>query len=344
MNIENMSKKELIELISLNADSLDKSISDLALKIKRENYGDSIYARGLIEISNICKNNCYYCGIRAENENIKRYRLTKEEILDCCKTGNELEFKTFVLQGGEDLYYTDTIMCDIIESIKNEYPDCAVTLSIGEKSKESYKAYKGAGADRFLLRHETADNIHYSKLHPKNLSLDKRKKCLYDLKDLGFQVGAGFMVGSPYQTYDNLADDLLFLKDLNPEMVGIGPFLPHCDTPFCDFEKGSYTLTITMIALTRILLPQVLLPATTALATLNPQKGRIDGFMAGANVVMPNLSPTEHRKKYSLYDNKLSTGNEAAQSIKLLEKEIRDAGFVLDMSRGDNVRYKEGLK
>lgn len=342
MNIHHMNKNELTELIRLNSEYTDKSIMESALSKKQEHYGNTVFARGLIEISNICKNNCYYCGIRADNKNVKRYRLTKEEVLKCCKTGNELGFQTFVLQGGEDLYYTDKVMCDIISSIKELYPDCAVTLSIGEKSKETYMAYKRAGADRFLLRHETADSCHYQKLHPKNLSLETRKKCLYDLKDCGFQVGAGFMVGSPFQTFENLADDLLFLKELEPQMVGIGPFLPHHETPFANHKKGSYSLTITMLSLTRLLLPKVLLPATTALATLNPERGRIDGFLAGANVVMPNLSPAENRKDYSLYDDKLSTGNEAAQSIKLLEEEIKKAGFILDMSRGDNVDFKKG--
>lgn len=342
MNIHQMNKNELIEIIRLNSEYTDKSIIDSALSLKKEYYGDKIFARGLIEISNICKNNCYYCGIRAENKNVIRYRLSKDEILECCQTGYDLGFRTFVMQGGEDLYYTDKFMCDIISSIKEKYPECAVTLSIGEKSKETYKAYKNAGADRFLLRHETANSCHYKKLHPENLTLESRKKCLYDLKDCGFQVGAGFMVGSPYQTFENLAEDLLFLKELEPQMVGIGPFLPHHETPFKDFDKGSYSLTITMLALTRILLPKVLLPATTALATLNPERGRLDGFLAGANVVMPNLSPQDHRKDYSLYDDKLSTGNEAAQSIKLLEKEIKKAGFTLDMSRGDNVDFMKG--
>lgn len=342
MNIHQMNKNELTELIRLNSEYTDKSIMDSALSKKQEHYGNTVFARGLIEISNICKNNCYYCGIRKDNKNVTRYRLTKDEILECCKTGNDLGFQTFVLQGGEDLYYTDKVMCDIISSIKELYPDCAVTLSVGEKSKETYMAYKKAGADRYLLRHETADSCHYQKLHPQNLSLETRKKCLYDLKDCGFQVGAGFMVGSPFQTFENLADDLLFLKELEPQMVGIGPFLPHHETPFANYNKGSYSLTITMLSLTRLLLPKVLLPATTALATLNPEKGRIDAFLAGANVVMPNLSPFKNRKDYSLYDDKLSTGNEAAQSIKLLEEEIKKAGFILDMSRGDNVDFKKG--
>ncbi len=339
MNIYQMNKQELTELIKLNSEKTDTSLLDEALLTKKKYYGDKIFVRGLIEISNICKNNCYYCGIRADNKDVLRYRLTKEDILSCCKTGYELGFKTFVLQGGEDSYYTDKIMCDIISSIKELYPECAVTLSIGEKSKKTYKAYKNAGADRFLLRHETADDCHYQKLHPENLSLKSRKKCLYDLKECGFQVGAGFMVGSPYQTYENLAEDLLFLKELEPQMVGIGPFIPHHNTPFKSFPKGSYSLTITMLALTRLMLPSVLLPATTALATLDNKNGRADGFFAGANVVMPNLSPKAHRKDYSLYDGKLSTGSEAAQSINNLKEEIERIGFSLDMSRGDNIEF-----
>lgn len=339
MNIGQMNKQELSELIKSNSQITDKALLDKALLTKKEYYGDKIFVRGLIEISNICKNNCYYCGIRADNKDVLRYRLTKEDILACCKTGHDLGFNTFVLQGGEDLYYTDKIMCDIISSIKEQYPECAVTLSIGEKSKKTYMAYKNAGADRFLLRHETADDCHYQKLHPKNLSLESRKKCLYDLKDCGFQVGAGFMVGSPYQTYKNLAEDLLFLKELEPQMVGIGPFIPHHNTPFKNFPKGSYQLTITMLALTRLLLPSVLLPATTALATLDKKNGRADGFLAGANVVMPNLSPKNHRKDYSLYDGKLSTGNEAAQGLNALRKEVEKIGFSLDMSRGDNIEF-----
>ncbi len=344
MDIHQLNKTELTELIEINSTNTDIALQNEALSIKKKYYGDSIFARGLIEISNICKNNCYYCGIRAENKNVKRYRLSKEEILECCKTGHELGFHTFVLQGGEDLYYTDKLMCEIISSIKEKYPDCAVTLSIGEKSKETYMAYKNAGADRYLLRHETADSCHYQKLHPKDLSLKSRKRCLYDLKDCGFQVGAGFMVGSPYQTFENLADDLLFLKELKPEMVGIGPFIPHHDTPFKEFNSGSYQLTITMLVLTRLMLPSVLLPATTALATLNKEKGRTDGFLSGANVVMPNLSPEAYRKDYSLYDNKLSSGNEAAQSIAILKEEVEKNGFVLDMSRGDNIEFlRKGL-
>ena len=334
-----MNKKELTELISENTTTTNKDILKNALETKIKYYGNNIYARGLIELSNICKNNCYYCGIRASNSELNRYRLSKQEILSCCKEGYELGFRTFVLQGGEDLYYTDIIMCDIINSIKKSFSDCAVTLSIGEKSESTYRAYKLAGADRFLLRHETANATHYSKLHPEDMTLESRKKCLYTLKNLGYQVGAGFMVGSPYQTIENLAEDLLFLKELEPHMVGIGPFIPHGKTPFKDFLKGGYQQTLSMLALTRLMLPKVLLPATTALATINPQNGRKDAFLAGANVVMPNLSPLKHIKDYSLYDNKLSTGKEAAQSILALKNDIEKLGFVLDMSRGDNVDF-----
>lgn len=341
MNIKELNLKELTEIIRDNSNKINPELLSAALLEKQKFYQNKIYARGLIEFTNICKNNCLYCGIRAKNTNVKRYRLTKDEIMSCCKNGHELGFSTFVLQGGEDLYFTDDYMCDIIYSIKSKYPDCAVTLSIGEKTKETYKSYKSAGADRFLLRHETADSEHYKKLHPEDMSLETRKKCLYTLKELGFQTGAGFMVGSPYQDFTNLAKDLLFLKELEPEMVGIGPFLPHCDTPFARKSGGSFELTITMLALTRLILPKVLLPATTALATLNPDNGRKMAFSAGANVVMPNLSPIEHREEYSLYNNKLSLGNEAAEGIKILKRQIEAAGFELDMSRGDNVDFQE---
>ena len=340
MNIKNLSKKELTELIEKNSGQLDPEIGKEAYIEKEKYYQNRIFARGLIEFTNICKNNCLYCGIRGENKNIHRYRLNKEQILSCCKVGSELGFSTFVLQGGEDLYFTDEKMCDIIYSIKSHYPDCAITLSIGEKTKKTYQAYKNAGADRYLLRHETANEKHYGMLHPHDMSLENRKRCLYDLMEIGFETGAGFMVGSPYQTYENLAEDLLFLKELKPHMVGIGPFLPHHDTPFKDFKNGSFELTITMLALTRLMLGDVLLPATTALATLKPDIGRTKAFLVGANVVMPNLTLSEYRDDYLLYDNKLSSGNEAAQSIKNLEKEIMKSGNILDMSRGNNVRLK----
>ena len=330
----NFSKSELIEIIKANENKIDRDLQRSADKVRQEYYGNSVYVRGLIEFTNYCKNDCYYCGIRRGNKNVARYRLSKEEILSRCEAGDRLGFKTFVLQGGEDPYFTDDIICDIVSSIKERYPDCAVTLSIGEKSRESYKAYFDAGADRFLLRHETADESHYNRLHPASMSLKNRKRCLYDLKEIGYQVGAGFMVGSPYQTAENIADDILFLAELRPHMVGIGPFIPHDDTPFRDFKAGSLELTCTALSLTRLTLPYVLLPSTTALGTIAPN-GRELGILSGANVVMPNLSPAEVRDSYSLYNNKLSSGAEAAESVKELARRMEKIGYKIDFSVGD---------
>lgn len=329
-----LNREELITLINQNIESINPQLLDAANKTREAYYGKKVYFRGLIELSNYCKNDCYYCGIRRSNKNAHRYRLTKEEILSCCKTGYDLDFRTFVLQGGEDPYYTDEIMTDIVSTIKTHYPDCAITLSLGEKSYETYKKYFEAGADRYLLRHETATDNHYAKLHPKEMTLENRKKCLYALKEIGFQVGAGLMVGSPYQTVENLVDDLLFLKELDPQMVGIGPFIPHQDTQFAKEKSGTVDMTILMLALTRLLLPKALLPATTALGTIDPL-GREKGLKAGANVVMPNLSPTNVRKDYSLYDNKICTGDEAAECRYCIAGRIEKAGFIPDLSRGD---------
>lgn len=298
-------------------------------------FGNKIYIRGLIEFTNYCRNDCYYCGIRHSNTNAERYRLTKEEILQCCENGHELGFRTFVLQGGEDPWFNDERMIDIIKSIKQNYPDCAITLSIGEKSKESYRKFREAGADRYLLRHETADEAHYRYLHPENLSLSNRKQCLYDLKELGYQIGAGFMVGAPGQTMENLAEDLVFLKKLNPHMAGIGPFIPHHDTKFAKEEPGSVELTLFLLSVIRIMLPKVLLPATTALGTLDP-RGREKGFQAGANVVMPNLSPVKNRKQYELYDNKICTGEEAAECRGCLSRRAESVGYEIVTDRGDS--------
>ena len=335
MDITGLNKKELTELIQ--NPPVDLGVE--AVRVKTEHYGNRVFARGLIEFTNYCKNNCLYCGIRLGNKNAVRYRLSKEEIIKCCEKGNELGFSTFVLQGGEDTKYTADDICDIVFSIKNLYPDKAITLSIGEKSREEYKMYKSAGADRYLLRHETADDVHYNRLHPKNMKLSDRKKCRYTLKELGYQTGAGFMVGSPYQTSAELAEDLLFLKELQPEMVGIGPFIPHCDTPFGEFSGGGIENTLTMLSLTRLMLPKALLPATTALATLDSENGRKRGFMAGANIVMPNLTPKIQRENYSLYNNKASSGNEDAAEIEHLREEISSIGGVLDMSRGDHCSF-----
>lgn len=309
-------------------------LKDEASKTSQKYFDHKVYTRGLIELSNYCKNDCYYCGIRRSNKNVKRYRLTKEEILACCKQGYDLEFRTFVLQGGEDYKYTDEDMADIISSIKKEYPDCALTLSLGEKSYNTYQLWKEAGADRYLLRHETANEGHYKELHPASLSLGIRKQCLWDLKKLGYQVGTGFMVGSPYQTKEHLAEDLLFIKELDPQMVGIGPFLPHHDTPFKAFPQGSYELTLVLISILRLMLPNALLPATTALGTINPL-GREAGILHGANVVMPNLSPVSVRKQYELYDNKICTGDEAAECRFCLQNRMKKIGYELVCSRGD---------
>ena len=305
-----------------------------AESLRKQYYGDKIFVRGLIEFTNICKNNCYYCGIRKDNCNVARYRLTKEEILECCDYGYDLGFRTFVLQGGEDGYYTDERMVDLITAIKEHHPDCALTLSIGEKSYESYKKYRDAGADRYLLRHETANEIHYNTLHPEEMKLSTRMQCLKDLKSLGFQTGAGFMVGSPNQTMETLADDLVFLQELQPEMVGIGPFIPHHDTCFHMEPAGSVELTLFLLSVIRIMLPNVLLPATTALGTMD-ECGREKGIIHGANVIMPNLSPLKNRKQYELYDNKICTGEEAAEGLKALERRVASVGCHISYERGD---------
>ncbi len=334
LNISSLNKDELTELISQTND--DTELYRQADKIRRENYGDKVYIRGLIEISSYCKNNCLYCGIRAGNENAQRYRLTEEEILSCCKEGYALGFRTFVMQGGEDNFFTDEFMCRVIYKIKSLYPDCAVTLSLGERSYDSYKALKSAGADRYLLRHETAAENHYQRLHPQNMKLSERKKCLFDLKDLGFQVGSGFMVGSPFQTFENLAEDLLFLKELQPHMIGIGPFISHKDTPFKDEKSGTLYLTLKMLSLLRLMFPKALIPSTTALSSISPE-GRELGLKAGANVVMPNLSPEGVRAKYNLYDNKAYSGSEAAESLAILKELVKNAGYRVVEDRGDAI-------
>jgi biotin synthase len=337
--INELSKNEMIDFLNNLTEQEKTELMQKSSDTRDIYYGKSVYTRGLIEFTNYCKNNCLYCGIRRDNKNIERYRLTKEQILHCCAVGYELGYHTFVLQGGEDPYYTDDIMTDIISSIKQQYPDCALTLSIGEKSYDSYKRFYDAGADRYLLRHETANEEHYNKLHPSDLSLKNRKECLFNLKKIGYQVGAGFMVGSPFQTTETIADDLFFLKELQPEMVGIGPFIPQKDTPFGEKRSGKVEQTITLIAITRLLLPTALIPATTAVGTLDPI-GREKAIRAGANVVMPNLSPLNVRKKYLLYDNKICTGEEAAECKNCLEKRIENAGFVMDYSKGDHINTK----
>lgn len=341
--------KDLIEKLNKNKSLsleeykyiLDKYTQDdadfarnLAVGIRKSVYGNTIYIRGLIEITNYCKNGCFYCGINRSNKNCVRYRLTKDDILSCCEFGYGLGFRTFVMQGGEDNHFTDEIVWDIVREIKSRYPDCAVTLSLGEKSYESYKKLYDAGADRYLLRHETADSEHYSLLHPSDLTLENRMECLKNLKKIGFQTGCGIMVGSPYQTSGHIAKDLKFIEEFSPEMCGIGPFLPHKDTVFADKEKGSFELTLFLLSLIRIMKPSILLPSTTALGTIS-EGGREMGILSGANVIMPNLSPDEAKDKYMLYDNKLRTGLESAKGLEELKKKFAAIGYEIVTDRGD---------
>ena len=329
-----LTHEEFVSLLENRTQQDEEYAAEKARSIALSHFGNKIFLRGLIEFTNYCKNDCYYCGIRCSNKNADRYRLSLEEIMSCCENGYKLGFRTFVLQGGEDPWFSDALMIDIIKSIHAAYPDCAITLSIGEKSEESYRAYFAAGADRYLLRHETATDAHYRKLHPENLSLENRKNCLYTLKKIGFQTGCGFMVGSPFQTPDDIARDLLFIHELKPQMVGIGPFIPHAQTPFADKTAGTLRDTLFLLSLIRIMEKNVLLPATTALATIDPS-GREKGILSGANVVMPNLSPLGVRKKYTLYDGKVCMGDEAAECKMCLERRLKSIGYETVVSRGD---------
>lgn len=305
-----------------------------AVSAREKYYSNKVYVRGLIEISNICKNDCYYCGIRKSNRNCERYRLTKDDILSCCDEGYALGFRTFVLQGGEDGAFTDEVVCDIVSTIKRKYSDCAITLSLGERSKESYQKLYDAGADRYLLRHETADSVHYASLHPQEQTLQNRMQCLSDLKEIGFQVGCGFMVGSPYQKPEHIAQDLKFIEVFSPDMCGVGPFIPHKDTEFFDHLSGDVGLCCYILSIIRLIKPNILLPATTALGTVNSY-GRIKGILSGANVIMPNLSPLNVREKYSLYNGKVHTGVESAQLIEDLKTSMKAIGYEAVVDRGD---------
>ena len=329
-----LSKDEYALLIINRNPEISEMLLSAADKERRKIYSNKIFLRGLIEVSNYCKNDCLYCGIRRGNVNCSRYRLTKEDILTCAEEGYSLGFRTFVLQGGEDGYYNDDRLCDIIDSLKTKYPECVVTLSLGERSYESYKRLFDSGADRYLLRHETADETHYKKLHPASMSFKNRIECLYNLKEIGYQTGCGFMVGSPYQTDENIAADLKFIETFSPDMCGIGPFIPHKDTPFADEKAGTVELTCFLLSVIRLIKPNILLPSTTALGTIAPD-GREKGILAGANVIMPNLSPVSVRKKYELYDNKICTGEESAQCRQCLETRIKSIGFEIVNDRGD---------
>ena len=328
---------EYEELVSGYGEEIKEYLRINAEKVRKSVYGNQVFIRGLIEISNICKNNCLYCGIRGGNGNCQRYRLTPEEIMECCIDGYALGFRTFVMQGGEDGFYSDEILCDLIRNIKENFPDCAVTLSLGERSRESYQRLFDAGADRYLLRHEATDKELYEKLHPENMSHENRMECLKNLKEIGYQVGCGFMVGAPYQTVKHIAKDLKFIEEFKPDMCGIGPFVPHKDTIFKNENAGSADLTCYLLSIIRLIHPNILLPATTALGTVKDD-GRERGILSGANVVMPNLSPKSARKKYELYNNKLNTGVENAFHIAELKKKMESIGYEVVTDRGDVVR------
>ncbi|MDY4693690.1 MAG: [FeFe] hydrogenase H-cluster radical SAM maturase HydE [Blautia sp.] len=330
-------QEELVELLSGWNHEEEEYLYQQARQVRESVYGKDVYLRGLIEFTNYCRNDCYYCGIRRSNAHAQRYRLTKDQILECCEQGYDLGFRTFVLQGGEDGYFTDDKICSIVREIKRRYPDCAVTLSIGEKSYDSYKAFFDAGADRYLLRHETANCEHYRMLHPRQLSLENRKQCLWNLKEIGYQVGCGMMVGSPGQKPEYLVEDLLFMHELQPHMIGIGPFIAHKDTPFAGQKSGTLDDTLHLLGILRLMFPHALIPATTALGTIHPL-GREMGILAGANVVMPNLSPVEVRGKYLLYDGKICTGDEAAECRLCMQRRIEKTGYHVKAARGD---YKQ---
>ncbi len=329
-----LEKNEYLALIEAINDETVEELARLATEVREKIYGRDVFVRGLVEISNRCKNNCLYCGIRRDNNNIHRYFLTPEQILSCVQQGYSLGFRTFVLQGGEDRYYTDELLSSLIDIIKKKHPDCAVTLSLGERGYESFKNLKEAGADRYLLRHETADPVHYSKLHPKEMSYESRMSSLYELRALGYQVGCGFMVGSPYQTPSELAADLKFIEKFKPDMCGIGPFIPHKDTEFRDRPAGDAVLTCYLLSIIRLMIPDILLPATTALATAD-RKGRERGLLSGANVLMPNLSPVAVRKDYALYDDKVCTGDESAACVECLKTRVASVGYKIVTERGD---------
>lgn len=331
---QNITREELEQILTTDNEATIEALRQSARSVANAIYGNKIYIRGLIEISNYCKNDCLYCGLRRSNPFAVRYRLTDEQIYACCEEGYQLGFRTFVMQGGEDGWFDDKRMCRIVSTVRNRYPDCAITLSLGERSHESYQALYDAGANRYLLRHETASPEHYAKLHPTEMSWQHRMECLCDLKKIGYQVGCGFMVGSPYQTFDTLYADLQFIRKFRPQMVGIGPFISAHDTPFAGQPNGKVSYTLRLLAIIRLLQPPVLLPATTALGTLHPQ-GRELGIQYGANVLMPNLSPTEHRKDYAIYDGKICTGEESAQCKVCTEQRIRKIGYEMVVDRGD---------
>lgn len=333
-NNEIPKRSDLISLLNCFTQDDKESVADKAVKITKKTYGNNVFFRGLIEISNYCKNNCYYCGIRRDNINVNRYRLSKNEILTSCDLGHKQGIRTFVLQGGEDSFFTDEILKGIIKEIKSKYSDSAITLSLGERTRESYQQLFDAGADRYLLRHESITPEHYNKLHPKELSIESRKHSLFNLKEIGYQTGCGLMIGSPHQTMENIVDDLIFMKDFAPAMIGIGPFIPHKDTPFRKQSAGTTRLTLFLLSIIRLLLPKVLLPSTTALSTVS-DNGIELGVFSGANVVMPNLTPFDARKNYLLYDNKKGTTDDTSESVNSIKKRLAKIGYEVPVDRGD---------
>lgn len=333
-NSRDISLEELSILLTTDDGELLESLRSTARAVADQVYGNKIFMRGLIELSSFCRNDCLYCGLRRSNNEAVRYRLSEEQIYKSCENGYRLGFRTFVLQGGEDGWFTDQRLLPIVATIRQRFPDCAITLSLGERSRESYQALFDAGANRYLLRHETADADHYARLHPSEMSWQHRIDCLLQLKEIGFQVGCGFMVGSPYQSVETIYKDLHFIRQLQPHMVGIGPFISTHNTPFEGFPNGKVETTLRLLSIIRLLHPHVLLPSTTALGTLHPQ-GREKGILAGANVVMPNLSPLDHRKDYAIYDNKICTGEEAAECQACINQRMRRIGYEPVVDRGD---------
>lgn len=334
---QTLPEEDLRILLSTEDDASLEALCLQARQVREQYYGLKVYIRGLIELTNICKNDCYYCGIRRSNRDVVRYRLSHEQVLECCAHGYGLGFRTFVLQGGEDPYWTSDRLVTLIQEIRQSYSDCAITLSIGEWKRVDYERFYAAGANRFLLRHETFDPEHYAVLHPREMSAEHRQHCLRQLKEIGFQTGTGIMVGSPEQTIDHLIRDIRFIEELKPQMIGLGPFLPHKQTPFAGKPAGSLQLTLRLLAILRLMHPEALIPSTTALATLHPE-GRLRGILAGCNVVMPNLSPLEQRKKYELYNDKAALGAEAAEGLSLLADQLASIGYELSYERGDSLR------
>lgn len=333
-NERTLSPDELRQLLTRCDTETLRHINEQAREVSLQHFGNKIYIRGLIEVTNCCRNNCYYCGIRKGNTKLERYRLSLENMIDCCKQGYELGFRTFVLQGGEDPALTDERIEKIVADIRQHFPDCAITLSLGERSREAYERFFRSGANRYLLRHETYDESHYHRLHPAEMSCRHRLQCLQDLKEIGYQTGTGIMVGSPGQTVDHLIRDIVFIEKLRPEMIGIGPFLPHHDTPFAQYPAGTVEQTLLLLSIFRLMHPSALIPSTTALATLTPD-GRERGILAGANVVMPNLSPREERRKYELYNDKASLGAESAEGLAMLQRQLQTIGYEISTARGD---------